>query len=692
MIGKLLKNRYRIIKKIGSGGMATVYKAEDTLLDRNVALKILRPQFTDDEDFINRFRKEAKAAARLTHPNVVNIFDVGMEDDHHYIVMEYIYGKTLKQLIVDNAPLPVEEAVGIAKEISESLQHAHKNNIIHRDIKPHNILITSEGRVKVTDFGIARAASETTVTHQTGTILGSAHYFSPEQARGGFTGEKSDIYSLGIVLYEMLTGEIPFTGDTPVAVAFKHLQEDPPLPSELNSNVPQSIEKITLKALEKKQANRYQNIDDLLKDLKLWQSRELVNNNGFNGNELNGSFNADEKVVSDDSPTIEIPVAAGTGSLSEPLKVGEENKIAARNINDNSKAEKKLNPNNKTQKPKDRKDSENSTQDTNPPPRKKRKKPWNKVLIRNSIIILLVVGTLAYGLNWGYNRVVDFFIVEEVKMPDIEGISLSQAQEILEEKGLSSTVSDEISHPEVETGYVVSQSPAPERVIRQSREVNLTISLGPEQKEVPDVLGMQRRQAMIKLEEKGFEVDFIEEYNSDKDQGEVFEQTPDPGYISEQGSAVELKISRGGEPEEMPDYIDRELENVDGEVESDLDLNIRNVYEREEGVEEGVILEQWPDPGEEVRPGDSVDFWVSKGLDMEEVGDEYNLEELKVEDLDQDTEIEIIIDDEMGERVVFEGIPDDETMTFEGVEAGFIKIKEYNDDGELIYEDVSNFP
>ncbi|UMZ73303.1 Stk1 family PASTA domain-containing Ser/Thr kinase [Natranaerofaba carboxydovora] len=669
MTGRLLKNRYRVIKKIGSGGMATVYKAEDTLLDRNVALKILRSQFIDDEDFIKRFRREAKAAASLTHPNVVNIYDVGMEDDHHYIVMEYVYGKTLKQLISERAPLKIEEAVNIVIEISEALIHAHNNNIIHRDIKPHNILITSEGRVKVTDFGIARAASESTITHQAGTIIGSAHYFSPEQARGGFTGEKSDIYSLGIVMYEMLTGKLPFTGESPVAVALKHLQEDIVFPKELNPEIPQCIEKIILKALEKEQASRYQGIEAFLEDLKMWQRNNQLEN--YNNN----FYHVDESYSLDDSPTMEIPI----GADKFPKK------------RDSNSSSNSVNSTNSTISEIDDATTNDKENNSMSKRRSKKKKPKNTVLIRNTVIVIFVLAIIGYGVNLGINRFMEFFVVEEVSVPEVEGISLSEAQELLEEQGLSSTVSDEVSHPEVETGYVINQNPAPDEVIRQTREVNLTISLGPEQVEVPDVVGMQRRQAVIELEEAGFEVEVEREYNSDKDRDEVFGQSPSAESQVEQGATVKVEVSRGGEPVEMPDFVNREFESIEQEVKDDLELEIRNIYERDESPG-GLVLDQWPDPGEEVRPGDSADFWVSKGEDIDELEDDYDIEEIEIEDLPEDNEVEIIISDEIGERVVFEGEPDGSTMTFEGVESGTIEIKEFDEDGQLLRESLSNFP
>jgi serine/threonine-protein kinase len=267
MIGKILGKRYEIIEKIGGGGMALVYKAKCHLLNRFVAVKILRPEFISDEDFINKFEKESQAAASLSHPNIVNIYDVGTDNDVHYIVMELVEGKTLKKHIKEKGFLKNDEAINISKQIALALKHAHTNHIVHRDIKPHNILITDDGRVKVTDFGIARAITSSTITN-TGNVIGSVHYFSPEQARGGFVDEKSDIYSLGATMYEMVTGRVPFSGSTPVTVALKHLKEEAVPPSMINPDISKGLENIILKSMKKDKNVRYDNATQVYSDLE----------------------------------------------------------------------------------------------------------------------------------------------------------------------------------------------------------------------------------------------------------------------------------------------------------------------------------------------------------------------------------------------------------------------------------------
>lgn len=266
MIGKILGNRYELVEKIGEGGMGLVYKAKCHLLNRYVAVKILKPELTGDEEFINKFKKESLSSASLSHPNIVNVYDVGVEDGIYYIVMEYVKGRTLKEIIKERAPLPYYEVINISRQICLALEHAHTNNIIHRDIKPQNILITHDGIVKVADFGIARASNSSTLTN-TGNVIGSVYYISPEQARGGYTDQKTDIYSLGTVMYEMATGKVPFIAESPVVIALKHIQEEVNRPSAINPDIPAALEDIILKCLEKNPVSRYESAAALIKDL-----------------------------------------------------------------------------------------------------------------------------------------------------------------------------------------------------------------------------------------------------------------------------------------------------------------------------------------------------------------------------------------------------------------------------------------
>ena len=286
--GRLIGNRYEILEKIGTGGMAIVYKARDHVLNRNVAVKVLKEEFTTDAEFVKRFNIEAQSAASLTHSNIVSIYDVGSEGEIHYIVMELVQGKTLKEIITDGGILPWKWTVNIAIQIASALEVAHRNNIVHRDIKPHNIIITEDGTAKVTDFGIAKAVSNSTIT-SFGATIGSVHYFSPEHARGGYTDAKSDIYSLGVVMYEMLTGKVPFDADTPVSVALKHMQEKPVEPKKINNTIPDSVNKIIIKAMQKEPNLRYNSATEMLTDL-----REAIKN-------PNGNFVVMNQMNSDES-------------------------------------------------------------------------------------------------------------------------------------------------------------------------------------------------------------------------------------------------------------------------------------------------------------------------------------------------------------------------------------------------------
>src|SRR3954447_6460663 len=266
MIGKRLSGRYKILDMIGGGGMANVYLAHDMILDRDVAVKMLRLDFANDEEFIRRFRREAQSATSLAHPNIVNIYDVGEENDLYFIVMEYVEGQTLKQYIQQNSPIQVEETIEIMEQLTSAISHAHQNHIVHRDIKPQNILVDRFSNVKITDFGIAMALSATSIT-QTNSVLGSVHYLSPEQARGGMANKKSDIYSLGIVMFELLTGRLPFSGESAVSIALKHLQSETPSPRRWNPAIPQSVENIILKATAKDSFHRYSSVEEMEQDI-----------------------------------------------------------------------------------------------------------------------------------------------------------------------------------------------------------------------------------------------------------------------------------------------------------------------------------------------------------------------------------------------------------------------------------------
>ena len=497
--GKLLGNRYEIIEKIGNGGMATVYKAIDKVLKRNVAVKILRDEFTTDEEFIKRFEVEAQSAARLTHPNIVSIYDVGVEGNLHYIVMELIQGKTLKEIILEEkGPLPWKWSVNVAIQIASALETAHRNNIIHRDIKPHNIIITEDGIAKVTDFGIAKAVSNSTIT-AFGTTIGSVHYFSPEHARGGYTDAKSDLYSLGVVMYEMVTGKLPFDADTPVSVALKHMQEKPKEPIEVNSNVPKAVNKIIMKALQKDPNLRYQSATEMLVDL----NKALKN--------PNGDFVDDSEY----DPTAKTQVL-NTAEMYNNTRGIDEDK------DKNGKKDGKF-------------------------------KAFIKRHKKLSIFIGLV---LLFALSLGGTILaLNMTNPPEVDMPNVVGLSKDEAQQEVENAKLVFEVASEEYNKDVPEGYVISQKAESDlgdftttpgnRKVKQGSKIQVKISKGQEKTTVPKVVGMEKDEAIKALEDAKLEAEVVEETSRTVQEGYVISQETDADAEAFAGDTVKIHVSTG---------------------------------------------------------------------------------------------------------------------------------------------------
>ncbi|MGI6686121.1 MAG: Stk1 family PASTA domain-containing Ser/Thr kinase [Bacillota bacterium] len=501
LIGKKFGNRYEIQEKLGAGGMSIVYKGLDTLLNRLVTIKVLRDQYASDEDFVRRFHREAQSVASLSHINIVSIFDVGFEENLHYLVMEFVEGQNLKEYIRDKGKLPVQEAVPIALQILDALEHAHEHGVVHRDIKPHNILLTRNGRVKVTDFGIARAASESTLTY-TGTIVGSVHYISPEQAKGITIGPKSDLYSAGAVLYEMVTGQLPFTGDSPIAVALQHIQNEPVPPDELVPEIPQEISHVILRAMDKNPDTRYVSAREMRYDLeKIYLGK---------GHEINMIMNDREK----DEDTVEIPAIRTTGA-------------AAR-------------------------------YEERPSQRKKRLKPGSKWA-------LLGVGALLFVLFlWGsYALLSGYLNVGEVKVPDVEGKPLIEAKAELREAGLDFEV-DYIFHSTIEKDHVISQTIPPNQMVKKSRVIGLLVSEGPKNTRVPNIVGKTQREAGVEVNNNNLELEITEEYNDEVPVGLVISQDPEAEKEIPEGSTVIAVISLGREPKyiTMPNLVGSTLEEA----------------------------------------------------------------------------------------------------------------------------------
>ena len=596
MIGKKLGNRYEILAPIGSGGMSQVYQARDTYLDRIVAIKVLREQFTSDEEFIRRFRREAQSAARLSHPNIVNIYDVGQDGDNHYLVMEMVKGKTLKEYIKEHGPLPIDEAIDIAKQICDGLEHAHENSIVHRDIKPHNILLTKGKRVKVTDFGIARAISTATVTH-TKSIIGSVHYFSPEQAKGEVTGIKSDTYSLGIVLYEMLTGRLPFEGDTPIGIALKHIQNEAIAPSTYNTNISHELEKVVLKAIAKNPEDRYESVRKLRLDLM----EVLLKKPLQPLQSLPLEINKKSK-----------PLAEKEGQVSEDTLVFEED------FNLNS--EKNPKENNK----------------------KKQLKPFIKWLI----ILAALLGL--FGIIWTMGKV---FIKEEVQVPDLLGMPAEDAQRLLNTMDLKMEVTTSVFHPEIAENHVVNQSPLPDTTVKTGRIIEVVLSKGPETVLVPNLIGSPRMIAEVNIENAGLKVGEVDEvFNDEYPVGQVVNQFPNPLETVLEKTEVDLVISKGPQPQiiSMPNLVGKDLRTAENIlVESGLILG--NVGKESSNLyPEGFISRQSIASGQDILQGNTVDLTVSEGPGPRGRQERVNLR------VNQGGQIKIEVQDVLGTRVVYD--------------------------------------
>ncbi|HHY77376.1 MAG TPA: Stk1 family PASTA domain-containing Ser/Thr kinase [Clostridiales bacterium] len=553
MIGKVLGGRYEILEKIGGGGMALVYKAKCRLLNRYVAVKILRSEFTNDEEFVKKFKRESQAAASLSHPNIVSIYDVGMEDDIYYIVMEYIKGQTLKELIKSKGALGIELATNISLQIASALEHAHANHIVHRDIKSHNIMIKDDYTVKVTDFGIARAVSSTTITN-TGNIIGSVHYFSPEQARGGYTDEKSDIYSLGVVMYEMVTGRIPFEGETPISVALKHIQEEPKKPRNINSKIPKSLEDIILKAMEKDVNKRYSSVTEIIADLK--QSLIMPN-----GDFVKKNVTADENT-----------------KIMEPIRYTDVKEELDRKI----KAEEKT-----------------------------KKSKSNKKITVLAILSGLMLAVLVFA---GYMFLNSIFNVKVVKVPNIIGYSEEDARKELEALGLVMDVAEErVFNKDVPEGHVVIQDPKPETQNKITNPVRVIISKGPKKVEVPNIVGKNYDEVDIILESYGLEEGEVTQEYSQFPSGVVIRQSITPGLTVDEGTKIDYVISGGPEKFFMTDFTGTNIEEVKNQL-IVLDLILGDVSEEySDEIPAGSVIRQSPKAGTEVSKKSVVNFVISKG-------------------------------------------------------------------------------
>ncbi|PLS06507.1 Stk1 family PASTA domain-containing Ser/Thr kinase [Neobacillus cucumis] len=567
IIGKRLNGRYKILDMIGGGGMANVYLAHDMILDRDVAVKMLRLDFANDDEFIRRFRREAQSATSLAHPNIVNIYDVGEENDLYYIVMEFVDGQTLKQYIQQKSPLRVEDAIGIMRQLTSAISHAHQNHIVHRDIKPHNILVDHEGNVKITDFGIAMALSATSIT-QTNSVLGSVHYLSPEQARGGMANKKSDIYSLGIVMFELLTGRLPFSGESAVSIALKHLQSETPSVRRWNPNIPQSVENIVLKATAKDSFHRYNSVDEMEEDLRTALNPERMDEPKFT-------------IPVDDDATKAIPIITD----SQPLKNLDETLV-----HNNEKATY------------NQKDTSNIGY-TNV---KKRKK-WPIILI-STFLVLAILALLTFTI------LPPMLAPKEVKVPDLSGMNVDDAISKLKLKGLAAGNKIEITDEEVKEGNVIKTDPDSGSTVKENSKITLYVSTGKEKYELSDYVGRQYEDVVRLLENAGFKDILKTETNDDSDPGTILSQNLSSGdKVVPEETVLEFEVSKGPEKIVLKDLTQYNLKGAQGYA-SLVGLTLDSSEERyDENIPAGMVISQSPAPGTELQKGDKVKVVISKG-------------------------------------------------------------------------------
>ena len=550
MIERVLDGRYALEMLVGSGGMADVYRAKDQLLERTVAVKILHQQYENDTEFIARFQREAKAAARITHPNIVNVYDVGVAEGRHYIVMEYVPGRTLKERIKEEGPVPAPEALHIARQIAGALAQAHANNLVHCDIKPHNILVMPDGNVKVADFGIARAVTESTMTYNDN-IMGSVHYFSPEQARGTLITPKSDVYSLGVVLYEMLTGRIPFDGNTAVSIARKHLEEEPQSVRSLVPNIPPVVEALVTRMMAKEPALRPDSrllVQDITRTEQMMRSDTAV-----------------MPAFDPDATRVLTPVEA------QEISAAVEEEEAAEEVEEKSFF--------RTKK------------------------------FKFGLVLILLLGFFSgFFLSFG-----KFWSSVEITVPDVTGKQLTLARQILEDQHLRVTVA-EAYDASVPVGVVVSQTPEAGTKVKEERTITIYVSKGGEELEMPNLRGLKQSDAIDKLQQMGLRLGSAYETFSDEDSGTVISQDPRSGTRISKGQSVDITVSKGQKIKKItvPDVkgvpSDRARTMIEGSG-----LKVGSISEEESTQAAGTVVSQSPSAGSEADSGSAVRLVISSG-------------------------------------------------------------------------------
>lgn len=599
-IGMIIGDRYEILEKIGTGGMSDVYKAKDHKLNRFVATKVLKQEFSENANFVSKFRIEAQAAAGLMHPNIVNVYDVGEENGIYYIVMELVEGITLKKYIEKKARLSVKEAVSIAIQVSMGIEAAHNNHIIHRDIKPQNIIISKEGKVKVTDFGIAKAATSNTITSN---VMGSVHYTSPEQARGGYSDEKSDIYSLGITLYEMLTGRVPFNGETTVAIAIKHIQEEMPSPRDYIPEIPVSVEQIVFKCCQKSPDRRYQSMGELIDDLK----KALITPDEDFVKVTDPDEEASTKFISD-------------RDMQQIKRQSERREYMEDTMRLRSQVEEEYDE--------DEEDGEYEDEDYEEDYDPKMERLTTILAIVAAVliggIILFLVGKTVGVFSFGDNKPTEEESstaepvetkVEQVEMINVIGMTMEDARAALLKLGLNPEVSY-VESDSVAEGIVISADISTSTKVDVNSTVVITVSAGIKGVEVPNVVGVSYAEAVTALDQKGFVATKMESYSSEVEKGNVISQTPEAGSKAPSGSAVTVRVSLGAEETKVrvPNVIGLDEEDATiSLIEAGLTPGQVTEVNNEDAALNGLICYQSYSVGSYVDAGTVVDMRLSIG-------------------------------------------------------------------------------
>ena len=622
--GIFLGKRYEILERIGSGGMADVYKGKDHKLNRFVAVKVLKSDYRSDEVFIQKFLSEAQAAAGLMHPNVVNVYDVGQDRGLYYMVMELVEGISLKDYIEKKGQLSAKETISISIQMVTGIQAAHNQHIIHRDIKPQNIIISKDGKVKVTDFGIARATTSTNTISTN--VMGSVHYTSPEQARGGIVDEKSDIYSAGITMYEMITGHVPFDGDSTVAVAIKHLREEIKSPSEEVPDIPYSLECIIMKCTQKNTTMRYQNCQELINDLK----RSLVDPNG-NFVNIPGYVGGDATVVMSEDELRRVQDQSYDQDDYDDDDYGDDyDNDYDDNDYDDDYDQSDYDDDDYDDRAYDsrqRRDGKNGRKNGVDPNTRKIMKILLVVAIAVFAIGTIFVIGQAAGMFKSNPKVTDEKGKAQVTVPDILGMTVEEATETLNKKGLGLSIAERAYSDKYEKGEIMEQKTAANKKVDKNTEIQVVVSNGVEilTVAVPDVSGQSESAAQKTLEDANLVVDSESKYDDHIEAGKVISTDPAAGMEVEEGTHVKMYVSMGVEKVEVPQITGITSEEAQAALAAVGLIGGSVTEEYSEEYDAGYVISQGKSAGSKLEKGSAVDYVVSKGSSKVEVPDLYGM-------------------------------------------------------------------